>query len=50
MTPEQLKHLRDQIAANRQPVERGEQYAFPRGWNEAFDFVEKCIREVLGEK
>ena len=49
MTPEQLADLRARLAANRQPVDRAERYAFPRGWNEAFDFVEKCLKEVLGE-
>lgn len=42
--------LRDKLLAGRQPVERSEQYAYPRGWNGALDFVDKCIKEVLGEK
>lgn len=50
MSPEQLKLLRDKIADARQPIERSEQYAFPRGWNAALDHVDKCIKEVLGEK
>jgi hypothetical protein len=50
MTPEQLQQVRDHLAANRQPVFRGEQYAHPRGWNDALDFVERTIKEVLGEK
>ena len=41
--------LREKLAANRQPIDRAERYAFPRGWNEAFDFVEKCLKEMLGE-
>lgn len=41
--------LRQRLAANRQPVDRADQYAFPRGWNECTDFVERSIREVLGE-
>lgn len=49
MTPEQLAQLRDRLTQGRQPVFRGEQYAHPRGWNDALDFVEKTIREVLGE-
>lgn len=44
-----LQTLRDKLAANRQPVARGEQYSHPRGWNDAFDFVERCIKEILGE-
>jgi hypothetical protein len=50
MTPEQLRRLREKLAANRQPVQRYEQYAHPRGWNDALDFVEKTINEVLGAK
>jgi hypothetical protein len=50
MTPEQLKALRDKMASNRQPVDRTEQYRHPQGWNDALDFVEKCIKEVIGEK
>jgi hypothetical protein len=50
MTPEQLAQLRERMAANRQPVLRGEQYAHPRGWNDALDFVERMLREALGEK
>lgn len=50
MTPEQLQQLRDKITSAHQPVFRGEQYAHPRGWNDALDHVEKCIKEVLGEK
>lgn len=48
MTPEQLAALRDSLARNRQPVARGEQYAHPRGWNDALDFVETQIKKVLG--
>lgn len=49
MTPEHLQQLRDILAKGRQPVFRGEQYAHPRGWNDALDFVERTIKEVLGE-
>ena len=49
MTPDQLKRIRDKIASNRQPVFRGEQYSHPRGWNDALDFVERVIKEVLDE-
>jgi hypothetical protein len=49
MTPEQLQHLRDALTAARQPVNRADKYAFPRGWNDALDFVEKLIKEVLDE-
>lgn len=50
MNPEHLQQLRDILAKGRQPVFRGEQYAHPRGWNDALEFVERQIREVLGEK
>lgn len=52
MNPEQLAQLRQRITEARQPVDRRpwSQYAFPRGWNECTDFVERTIREVLGEK
>lgn len=50
MSPEQLAELRERLAANQQPVHRGEQYAHPRGWNDALDFVERALKEVLGEK
>jgi hypothetical protein len=49
MTLEQLQQLRDRLAAGRQPAFRGEQYTHPRGWNDALDFVEKCIKEITGE-
>lgn len=49
MTPEQLKQLRAMLVAGRQPSYRGEQYSFPRGWNEALDFVEKNIKQLMGE-
>ncbi len=45
-----LNLLREKLAANRQPVFRGEQYTHPRGWNDALDFVERCIKEISGEK
>lgn len=48
MTPQQLQQLRDRIAQGRQPVFRGEQYAHPRGWNDALEFVERQIAEILG--
>ena len=48
--PDPIKSLRDRLAQNRQPVHRGEQYSHSRGWNEALDFVEKTIAELLGEK
>lgn len=53
MTPEQLARflaILAILAANRQPVFRGEQYAHPRGWNDAMDFVERTRKEVMGEK
>jgi hypothetical protein len=50
MTPAQLKSFRDHLAANRQPVHRGEQYSHPRGWNDALDFVERTLKVTLGQK
>lgn len=50
MTPEQLAQFRERIATNRQPVHRGEQYAHPRGWNDALEFVERTLKELLGEE
>lgn len=50
MTPEQLQQLRDKLTAGRQPVFRGETNPHPRGWNDALDFVERMLKEVLGEK
>ena len=49
MTPAQLTTFRQRLAANRQPEYRGQQYAHPRGWNDALDFVERTLRDVLGE-
>lgn len=42
--------LRDKLADGRQPIDRAERHAHPGGWNDALDFVEKCIKEVTGEK
>lgn len=50
MTPEQLAQFRERLAANRQPQHRGDRYAHPNGWNDALDFVERVLKEVLGEK
>jgi hypothetical protein len=50
MTPQQLQQLREKLGLNRQPVDRADQNAHPRGWNDALDFVERAIREVLGEE
>lgn len=52
MTPAQLAELRTRLATNRQPVERGpwSRYEHPRGWNDALDFVERTIKDVLGEQ
>lgn len=49
MTEEQLAMLRQRLAGSRQPTDRTEQYAFPRGWNEALAFVERVIGELVGE-
>jgi hypothetical protein len=52
MTSDQLKQLRETIATNRQPVERGpwSRHEHPRGWNDALDFVERSIKDILGER
>lgn len=49
MTPDQLQQFRSILAANRQSVERGQRYDFPRGWNECMDFVERELSKALGE-
>ena len=54
MTPEQLQAFRDKIACpqptGNSPVEAIQQrYDFPRGWNECLEFVNRSLREVLGE-
>lgn len=52
MTPDQLQQLRETIAANRQPVDRSpwSRHEHPRGWNDALDFVERTIKDILGER
>lgn len=50
MNAAQLAALRQRITEGRQPEHRAEQNAHPRGWNDALDFVERAIKEVLGEK
>lgn len=52
MTPAQLARFRAHLAANRQPVERHPwaNNIHPRGWNDALDFVERSLKEVLGEQ
>lgn len=51
MNPDQLQQLRDKIAAGRQPDDRlDSQRVFCRGWNAGIDYVDRCIKEVLGEK
>ena len=50
MTPDQLAQFRAALETNRQPEHRTEQNAHPRGWNDAIDFVERVLKEVLGEK
>lgn len=49
MSPDQLAQFRAALEANKQPVHRGEQYSHPRGWNDALDFVERTLKELLGE-
>lgn len=52
MTEEQLAKLRRRLAETRQPIDRQPwaSYAHPRGWNDALDFVEKSIKEIMEEK
>lgn len=53
MTAEELAdRLRVKMIANRQPVERSpwSQHEHPRGWNDALDFVERTMAEMMGEK
>ena len=48
MTPEQLKLLRERLAAGRQPEHKlVDTRAFLRDWNEALAYAEKCLKEVL---
>ena len=51
MTPAQLQQLRDRMQANRQPVDRHpwSRHEHPRGWNDAFDAVERWIKEIVGD-
>lgn len=49
VTPEQIQQFRDRIANGRQPVARAEMNGHPRGWNDALDFVERQLKDVLGE-
>ena len=51
MTSAQLKRFRDHLAANRQPVDRHpwSRHEHPRGWNDALDFVERTLKQTLGE-
>ena len=48
MTPAQLTRFRAHLAANRQP--RAARATYERGWNDALDFVERALKEALGEK
>jgi hypothetical protein len=50
VNPDQIALLRERLISGRQPVTRAEIHAHPRGWNDALDFVEKVLKEVLGEK
>lgn len=51
MTADAIQQLRERLSANRQPVERSpwSRYEHPRGWNDAFDFIERTINEITGE-
>ena len=51
MTPDQLATFRHRLASARQPVERSpwSQHIHPRAWNDCLDFVERQLRDVLGE-
>lgn len=50
MTPEQIAQFRERLDANRQPEHRTDRYAHPHGWNDALDFVDRVLKELLGEK
>lgn len=52
IAPDLAARLRERMQQNRQPVERSpwSNYDHPRGWNDALDWVEKQIKDVLGEK
>lgn len=50
MTPDQLTELRARLEANRQPIDRANRYAHPNGWNDCLDFVERTLKELLGDK
>lgn len=52
MNPAQLADFRQRLASARQPVDRApwHGHAHPRGWNDALDFVERTLAEVLGER
>jgi hypothetical protein len=51
MTPEQLQQLRDRIATGKQPEHKlSDARAFLRGWNEGLAYVEKCLKDILGEE
>ena len=48
MSPEQLKLLRERLAAGKQPEHKlTDQRAFLRGWNEGLAYAEKVLKEVL---
>lgn len=49
MTSAQLQILRDRIKVARQPVDRADSYAYPRGWNGALDHVERLIKDIFGD-
>lgn len=44
-----LDRVAEILKANRMAKEH-EDYGFPRGWNEAFDFVEREIEKLKGEQ
>jgi hypothetical protein len=51
MTPEQLATLRQRLTEGRQPAGAPRmRYAHPQGWNDALDFVDRVLKEILGEK
>jgi len=48
MSPEQLKRLRELIAAGKSPDEKtSENRVYLRGWNGGLEFVEAQIEKVL---
>jgi len=50
VTPEQLQQYRDRLKVGRQPQSKWSENPHPRGWNDALEFAERTLKEVLGEE